>query len=213
MAVTRYARKGIFTVTQLSYTFRLRKQRKRATPAIPHYPALKALAVRDKKIYVLGKPEIPDSTVKVYLDMEGMPDEGYVYLIGLIVAENGSDEHHSFWADSKDQEADIFEQMLAEVTRHENFVVFCYGSYERTNIRKRMRKAGMHGNLPLDRLLSSSSTPCPSFTHTSTSPLTQTVSRISATALAANGTKPALPGSKASSGGIAGKLPTMISLS
>src|SRR5262249_5423088 len=103
--VRRYARKGIFTLTQLSYTFRLRKKNRRAKQrGSHHYPALKALAIRDKKTYILGTPEVPDRAVKVYLDMEGLPEEGYVYLIGLIVVENGSARHHSFWADSKDQE-------------------------------------------------------------------------------------------------------------
>jgi predicted RecB family nuclease len=94
--VTRYARKGIFTLTQLSYTFRLRRRNKRAKKqGSPHYPALKALAIRDKKVYVLGTPEVPDCPVRIFLDMEGIPDEGYVYLIGLIVVENGSERHHS----------------------------------------------------------------------------------------------------------------------
>src|SRR5262249_5511547 len=136
----------------LSYTFRLRKKNRRAKQrGSPHYPALKALAIRDKKTYILGTPEVPDRAVKVYLDMEGLPEEGYVYLIGLIVVENGSARHHSFWADSKDQEVDIFEQFLAEVTRHENFVVICYGSYEQTFL-KRMRQA-RNRKRPVDRVL------------------------------------------------------------
>ncbi|HTG61990.1 MAG TPA: IS66 family transposase [Terriglobia bacterium] len=94
---------------------------------------------------------MPDSAVKIYLDMEGIPDEGYVYLIGLLVVENGSERHYSFWADSRDQEADIFEQFLAEVTRHENFVIFCYGSYERIFL-KRMRQAA-NRKKPVDRVL------------------------------------------------------------
>ena len=89
--------------------------------------------------------------MKIYLDMEGIPDEGYVYLIGLLVVENGSERHYSFWADSKDQEAYIFEQFLAEVIRHDNFVVFCYGSYERTFL-KRMRQAA-NRKKPVDRVL------------------------------------------------------------
>jgi predicted RecB family nuclease len=150
--VKRLARKGIFTLTQLSYTFRLRKKNKKAKKqGGPNYSALKALAIRDKITYVLGAPEVPDSPVKIYMDMEGIPDEGYVYLIGLIVVANGSERRFSFWADGKDQEAEIFEQFMAEVTRHENFVVFCYGSYERTFL-KRMRETA-NRKKPVDRVL------------------------------------------------------------
>jgi hypothetical protein len=83
--------------------------------------------------------------------MEGIPDEGYVYLIGLIVVENGSERHHSLWADSKDQEADIFEQFIALITQHENFVVFCYGSYEKS-ILKRMRRSA-NRKKPVDKVM------------------------------------------------------------
>ncbi len=44
-----------------------------------------------------------------------------------------------FWADDKEHEEEIFERFLAEVCRYEHFVVFCYGGYERTFL-KRMRK-------------------------------------------------------------------------
>ena len=48
---------GIFTVTQYSYTFRPRKRGKRVkTKGIIHYGALKALAIRENKIYIYGGP-------------------------------------------------------------------------------------------------------------------------------------------------------------
>ena len=50
-----HGRKGIFTITQLAHTFRPRRKGKRATPTLPrHDHALHALAIRDKRIYVLG---------------------------------------------------------------------------------------------------------------------------------------------------------------
>src|SRR5262249_1448588 len=78
--------------------------------------------------------------VKVYLDVEGLPDEGFVYLIGMVVVRGGEETRHSFWADGKDQERDIFERFLAEVSRLDDFAVYSYGSYERDFL-KRMRKA------------------------------------------------------------------------
>ena len=49
--------KRIFTVTQLTYTFRPRRVPKRAkNPATPHYFALQALAIREKTVYVHGAP-------------------------------------------------------------------------------------------------------------------------------------------------------------
>jgi predicted RecB family nuclease len=129
--VKKYSKKGIFTVIQLAHTFRPRRKGKRAAQTTNHhYQALQALAIRDKKIYVLGRPELPDSPVLVYLDIESDPEADFVYLIGMVVVKNGSEISHSYWADHKDQEREIFERFVAEATRHDNFLVFCYGGYE-----------------------------------------------------------------------------------
>jgi predicted RecB family nuclease len=137
--VKAYARKGILTVTQLAHTFRPRRRGKRAPPRVNrHAHALQALAVRDKKVYVFGTPHLSASTVRIYLDVEGNPEEGFDYLIGLIVVVGDKQERYSFWADTRDQEVQIFEQFLAVVGRHHDFLVFCYGAYERAFL-KRMR--------------------------------------------------------------------------
>ncbi len=136
------ARKGILTVTQLAHTFRPRRKGKRQTQkAHKRHHALQALAVRDRKVYVLGTPELRDAPVRVYLDVEGDPDEGYVYLIGIIVAHGDTEQRHSFWADGKDQEADIFERFLAEVCKYDDFVVLSYGSYERAFLKRMSKEA------------------------------------------------------------------------
>jgi hypothetical protein len=126
------SRKGILTLTQLAHTFRpKRKGKRKGRKTGRHFHALKALAIRDKKIYVLGSPQLPDGPVQAYLDIEGVPDEGLVYLIGLTVVTNGAEERFSFWADGKEQEAGIYERMLDVLGRHGNFSLFCYGSYEK----------------------------------------------------------------------------------
>ncbi len=66
-----YARKGILTVTQLAHTFRPRRKPKRAAESSnKRYHALQALAIRDRRIYVFGTPEIPTSPVTIYVDVE-----------------------------------------------------------------------------------------------------------------------------------------------
>ncbi|MCX6997625.1 MAG: hypothetical protein NTV49_11185 [Kiritimatiellaeota bacterium] len=51
--------KGIFTVTQLSYTFRPRRRPKRLRDKREkYYHSLKALAIREKKVHIVGTPEL-----------------------------------------------------------------------------------------------------------------------------------------------------------
>jgi predicted RecB family nuclease len=152
--VKSYARKGFFTLTQLAHTFRPRRKGKRQVQRTnKRYHALQALAIRDKRIYVFGTPELPANPVRIYLDMEGDPDEGYVYLIGMIVVQGDSETRKSFWADGKDQERRIFEEFLAEVGKYEEFLVFCYGGYERSFL-QRMRKQAER-KTAVDRVLKS----------------------------------------------------------
>ena len=142
-------------MTQLSCTFRLRKRGKRVkAQQRPHYSALQALAIREKKIYVLGTPKLPDSPVRMYLDCEGDPERGFVYLIGLTIVGGGEDRHYSFWADSEADEPSIFKQFLDTVARHAGFALFYYGSYERAFLR-RMRKVAT-GRKMVERVLASS---------------------------------------------------------
>lgn len=97
--------KGIFTVTQLSYTFRPRKTPKRAkNPGKPRYMALQALAIRDNTVYVHGRLQLPNSQTQVYLDIEGLPSSESYYLIGALVVSGGGEIFHSFWADQKSDE-------------------------------------------------------------------------------------------------------------
>jgi predicted RecB family nuclease len=146
-----YARKGILTLTQLAYTFRPRRRNRRTVQRTKRHHALQAMAIRDKRAYVFGTPELPTSPVTIYLDMEGLPDEGFVYLIGMIVVHDGTETRYSFWADSKEQEREMFERFLAETSRYGDFVVFSYGGYERTFL-KRMKKTASRAE-QVDRIL------------------------------------------------------------
>ncbi len=130
--IKRYARRGIFTVTQLAHTFRpRRKGKKNSSTEERHHHALQALAIRDNRVYVLGSPQFPVSKVNVYLDVEGCPDDRLYYLIGILIAEGDTVQRHSFWAKDSNEQDQVFQQFLDTVTRFDDFRVFCYGSYEK----------------------------------------------------------------------------------
>ena len=74
--MVRHNSKGIFSVKQLSYTFRPRRPAKRQKQQFHHNFALQALALREKKVHVLGDPILTLPRTQVYLDIEGLPDRG-----------------------------------------------------------------------------------------------------------------------------------------
>jgi predicted RecB family nuclease len=120
--------RGIFTVTQYSYTFRPGRM-KRATGR-KHDHSLQALAIREKTVYIAKRPELPAGKARVYLDVEGLPDEEFYYLIGMTVVGGESRRHLSFWANSPAEEASVWTAFLAAVGTLGGFVLFHYGSYE-----------------------------------------------------------------------------------
>jgi predicted RecB family nuclease len=108
-----YHRKGIFTVRQLSYTFRFRKRGKRVKArGRPHSFPLQALALRERSVFVVSKPAVPEASTHIYVDMEGNSSGSFVYLIGVLIADNGSTRHHAFWADRRADEEHLFRQFL-----------------------------------------------------------------------------------------------------
>ena len=138
--------KGVFTVTQLSYTFRPRRRPKRMRDKREKYHhSLKALAVREKKIHIVGRPELKIDGTPVYLDVEGLPDRGFYYLIGVRIGSGDSAVHHSLWADTVADEGEIWREFLAILETVEKPVLIHYGSYE-TAFLKRMGER--HGKPP-----------------------------------------------------------------
>ena len=98
--------RGIFTVTQLAHTFRPKTMGRSSHNPKRHSQQLQAMAIRDKTTYVRKRPDMPAASTRVYLDVEGIPDTGLFYLIGLLVVKDGEQVRHQFWADSEsDQEA------------------------------------------------------------------------------------------------------------
>ena len=132
--------KGIFTVTQLSYTFRPRRRPKRLRDKHEKYHhSLKALAIREKKIHIVGSPELKIEGTPVYLDVEGLPDRDFYYLIGLRIGNGESAIQHSLWADTVEDEGKIWRDFLGILETVQRPVLIHYGSFE-TEFLKTMSK-------------------------------------------------------------------------
>jgi predicted RecB family nuclease len=145
--VARLHKNGVFTVTQYAHTFRPGRLKKAAKLfARGHDPALQARAVRDKTIFVVRRPEVPDARVRVYLDVEGLTDPDRYYLVGLLVVEGDAARHVSLWADGPADEPALWAGLLKEVAPlGTDVAVFHYGSYDARFLR---RMGERHGGDP-----------------------------------------------------------------
>jgi len=150
----KYHKKGIFTITQLSYLFKPRRQRKkRKQRQVGFNLELQALALRTGKIYLHQSPSIPQHSTELYLDMEGVPDHGSHYLIGLVIRSEGQTESHSLWADSKEHEKRILKDFVALATRHSDAPIYHYGSYEPKALVRMAKATGVDVDAIIGRLV------------------------------------------------------------
>jgi predicted RecB family nuclease len=141
--IKKYARRGIFTVTQLSFTFRPpRKMKKPEERMVVHSHALQALSIREKKVHVLGSPLLPASANRIYLDLEGDPERGFCYLAGMVVRKGEAEERHSFWIDSPADEPILLGQLLSVAARNPDAWLYSYGGYEAAFLRRASKDAG-----------------------------------------------------------------------
>ena len=125
--------RGIFSIYQLSYTFRPRKKskKKKAAPKNQRFLwELKALALREQRTYIQDIPKLPESKTEIYLDLEGLPEEGFIYLIGMVVKNDETERCFSFWANSQEEEETIFKQLLDTISKLRDYTVYHYGNYE-----------------------------------------------------------------------------------
>jgi len=123
--------KGVFTISQLSYTFRPKRHFKQIPPQrFRHEPALKALAIRKKQIHVIGTPRIDLSGSPVYFDVEGAADRDFYYLVGMRWRRGDEHVHRSFWANDKTEERRTWAACLETLRLIERPRLIHYGSYE-----------------------------------------------------------------------------------
>jgi len=135
--------KGISTITQLSYGYRPRRRKRtkpdaeraaksatRVEPATRNDHKLKALAIKKSQIHVVGAPSLKFEGTPAFLDVEGLPDRDFYYLIGLRYECAGEQAEQSFWADRLENEREIWESCLRTLKAIGNAQIVSYGAYE-----------------------------------------------------------------------------------
>jgi hypothetical protein len=68
--------------------------------------------------------------MELFLDMEGVPDRGLYYLVGILVCQGDTTEHYSFWADTDQDERYMWQQFVDMVMQYPDAPIYHYGSYE-----------------------------------------------------------------------------------
>jgi predicted RecB family nuclease len=135
--------KGIFTTTQLSYTFRPRRRRRRlSSKREKFHHSLRALAIRENKIHAVDLEELKLKGTLVYLDVEGLPDRNFYYLIGVRVGTGPGAVQYGLWANDVRAEAQIWHEFLDVLSTIPDPQLVYYGSYEKIFLNRMRNRYG-----------------------------------------------------------------------
>jgi len=138
-----YNSKGIFTVRQLSFAFHPRRRPKHLREKREKYHhSLKALAIREHRIHIVGRPELKFIGIPIFFDVESVPDRRFHYLIGMRIVKNDCCVQHSFWADTQQDERKIWREFLQVCAEVKDPVLIYYGSYEAAFLKQMRERYG-----------------------------------------------------------------------
>ncbi len=129
--INKYEKKGILTVKQLSFTYKPRRSNKRTRkPSISYKPEIQALAIRTEKVYIQQLPSLSRTDTELYLDIEGIPDQNFYYLFGLLITQQGEVQYESYWVDSPADEERIWRSVIKRLAAFPESPIYHYGSFE-----------------------------------------------------------------------------------
>lgn len=98
----------------------------------------------------LDKPFLPEGKIEIFMDFEGVEQMRINgkkisgdYLIGVVVRENGQEIYTSFLADSLEKEHDMLLDFLKFLQDKNEFVIYHFGSYEKSHLASLLNKYGI----------------------------------------------------------------------
>jgi predicted RecB family nuclease len=121
---SRAEKKGIFTVTQLSYLIRPRRRKAKRRGGKGFKVELQAYALRTGKTFLQAAPQLTRSRQELFIDVESIPDEDFCYLVGLMVLDGEATSYFSFWADCRLDEKGMWAGAFEKIRQYPGASVY-----------------------------------------------------------------------------------------
>lgn len=106
------------------------------------FRSLKALAIRERKIHIVGNPKLRIEGTPIYFDVEGLPDRDFYYLIGVRLEGDTSGMSHALWADAAVDEECIWSAFLGILSGIDNPVLIHFGNFEAIFLKRMCERYG-----------------------------------------------------------------------
>ncbi len=113
----------------------------------------RAKLFKSGKHVIHGSIDFPKHPVEIHYDIEDDPTQDFVYLHGLVLAEQGkSPEYHAFFAESRTEEKQITEALFEFFKKYPGAPVYHYSPYEKTTLKRLIGKYPALGSEVFDLL-------------------------------------------------------------
>ena len=99
-------------------------------------------SLKNNEMILKKKIKFPEKKLEIFFDIEGDTELGIDYLYGCLVRENGREEFIPFWADTPENEKEMWEEFCSYISKLDNFVIYHYAPYEKTSIKRLKEKYG-----------------------------------------------------------------------
>ena len=115
----------------------------------------KARALKSgKPVRRQGSVNLPERSTEVFLDLEGLSEifdpDLKEYLIGAVVRKDRKEEYHAFVAENKREDV-MLRQFLDFMGEQEDYVMYHWGSYEKSHMGTLMETHGMKAQYLLEQ--------------------------------------------------------------
>jgi predicted RecB family nuclease len=142
--VTRLNKAGIKTIADLALKS-VADLEKVAVDVNPHRLEImrdQAVAITENRNIIRHTVDMPESSIELYFDIESDPLRDFNYLFGVLKVTEEGQEYHQFFAESPDQEANMWKEFVEFIEQHLDVPVYHYGYFEQEVVQRFSQKYG-----------------------------------------------------------------------
>jgi len=102
-----------------------------------------AIAITENRHIIRGKINMPESSVELFFDIESDPLRDFDYLFGVLKVEDGKEEYYQFFAESPEQEVNMWKDFVEFIEQHIDAPIYHYGWFEMEVVQRYAAKNGI----------------------------------------------------------------------
>ena len=102
-----------------------------------------AIAISEHRHMIRGTAKLPESSVELFFDIESDPLRDFDYLFGVLEVTTQGEQYHSFFAQSPEQEGQMWAEFVHFIERHIDAPIYHYGWFEEEVVHRFAAKYGI----------------------------------------------------------------------